>query len=111
MSDDDQQAIVCANGSGMVKAGFAGDDAPRSVFPSNRGAPEDCRRHDGDGKEGGLHWRRRTVEAWYPADQVPDRARYHHELGRHGEDLAPHLLQPSCVLPLRTTRSSSQRPR
>lgn len=28
------QAIVCDNGSGTVKAGFAGDDAPRSVFPS-----------------------------------------------------------------------------
>eukprot|EP00663_Eupelagonemidae_sp_cell21sb_P004112 gene4113-5737_t len=32
--DDEQQAIVCDNGSGMVKAGFAGDDAPRAVFPS-----------------------------------------------------------------------------
>lgn len=26
--------IVIDNGSGMVKAGFAGDDAPRSVFPA-----------------------------------------------------------------------------
>eukprot|EP00490_Sorites_sp_Unknown_P030168 CAMPEP_0114682538 /NCGR_PEP_ID=MMETSP0191-20121206/56679_1 /TAXON_ID=126664 /ORGANISM="Sorites sp." /LENGTH=30 /DNA_ID= /DNA_START= /DNA_END= /DNA_ORIENTATION= len=25
------QALVVDNGSGMVKAGFAGDDAPRSV--------------------------------------------------------------------------------
>ena len=40
MSDDDQQAIVCDNGSGMVKAGFAGDDAPRSVFPSIVGRPK-----------------------------------------------------------------------
>ena len=38
--DDDQQAIVCDNGSGMVKAGFAGDDAPRSVFPSIVGRPK-----------------------------------------------------------------------
>eukprot|EP00660_Eupelagonema_oceanica_P013301 gene13301-3160_t len=30
--DDEQQAIVCDNGSGMVKAGFAGDDAPRAVI-------------------------------------------------------------------------------
>nr|AEV22141.1 actin [Auxenochlorella protothecoides] len=36
-------AIVCDNGSGMVKAGFAGDDAPRSVFPSIVGRP----RHQG----------------------------------------------------------------
>ena len=31
---DDVAALVVDNGSGMVKAGFAGDDAPRSVFPS-----------------------------------------------------------------------------
>jgi actin-related protein len=27
-------ALVIDNGSGMCKAGFAGDDAPRAVFPS-----------------------------------------------------------------------------
>ncbi len=32
--DDDVQALVVDNGSGMCKAGFAGDDAPRAVFPS-----------------------------------------------------------------------------
>lgn len=32
-------ALVCDNGSGMVKAGFAGDDAPRAVFPSIVGRP------------------------------------------------------------------------
>jgi len=37
---DDQMAIVCDNGSGMVKAGFAGDDAPRAVFPSIVGRPK-----------------------------------------------------------------------
>ena len=40
MDGDEQQAIVCDNGSGMVKAGFAGDDAPRSVFPSIVGRPK-----------------------------------------------------------------------
>ena len=30
----DTQALVVDNGSGMCKAGFAGDDAPRCVFPS-----------------------------------------------------------------------------
>ncbi|XP_037802964.1 LOW QUALITY PROTEIN: uncharacterized protein LOC119597462 [Penaeus monodon] len=34
MCDEDECALVCDNGSGMVKAGFAGDDAPRAVFPS-----------------------------------------------------------------------------
>ena len=39
MSDEEVTAIVCDNGSGMVKAGFAGDDAPRAVFPSIVGRP------------------------------------------------------------------------
>ncbi|KAF9673063.1 hypothetical protein SADUNF_Sadunf11G0109900 [Salix dunnii] len=35
MSDGEGiQPLVCDNGTGMVKAGFAGDDAPRAVFPS-----------------------------------------------------------------------------
>jgi len=37
---EDQAALVVDNGSGMVKAGFAGDDAPRSVFPSIVGRPK-----------------------------------------------------------------------
>ena len=39
MGDDDVAAIVIDNGSGMCKAGFAGDDAPRAVFPSIVGRP------------------------------------------------------------------------
>eukprot|EP00898_Chlorokybus_atmophyticus_P008838 jgi/Chlat1/8956/Chrsp94S08328 len=38
--EQDIQALVCDNGSGMVKAGFAGDDAPRAVFPSIVGRPK-----------------------------------------------------------------------
>jgi actin beta/gamma 1 len=33
------QAVVVDNGSGMCKAGFSGDDAPRAVFPSVVGRP------------------------------------------------------------------------
>ncbi|KAJ3432912.1 actin [Anaeramoeba flamelloides] len=33
------QALVIDNGSGICKAGFAGDDAPRAVFPSIVGRP------------------------------------------------------------------------
>ncbi|XP_073526469.1 uncharacterized protein [Phyllobates terribilis] len=40
---DDIQPLVVDNGTGMVKAGFAGDDAPRAVFPSIVGRP----RHTG----------------------------------------------------------------
>ena len=39
MCDDDVAALVIDNGSGMCKAGFAGDDAPRAVFPSVVGRP------------------------------------------------------------------------
>jgi actin-related protein len=41
--DEEAAALVVDNGSGMVKAGFAGDDAPRAVFPSIVGRP----RHQG----------------------------------------------------------------
>ena len=35
-SESSQAAVACVidNGSGIMKAGFAGDDAPRAVFPS-----------------------------------------------------------------------------
>ncbi len=36
---DEVAALVIDNGSGMCKAGFAGDDAPRAVFPSIVGRP------------------------------------------------------------------------
>jgi len=39
MEGEDVQALVVDNGSGMCKAGFAGDDAPRAVFPSLVGRP------------------------------------------------------------------------
>ncbi|KAJ7587102.1 actin, cytoplasmic 1 [Mycena floridula] len=41
--EDDIAAVVIDNGSGMCKAGFAGDDAPRAVFPCIVGRP----RHTG----------------------------------------------------------------
>ena len=37
---DDIAALVIDNGSGMCKAGFAGDDAPRAVFPALIGRPK-----------------------------------------------------------------------
>jgi actin-related protein len=39
-ADNEVQALVVDNGSGMCKAGFAGDDAPRAVFPSIVGRPK-----------------------------------------------------------------------
>ncbi|MCL7022601.1 hypothetical protein MKW94_030094, partial [Papaver nudicaule] len=40
---EDIEPVVCDIGTGMVKAGFAGDDTPRAVFPSIVGRP----RHSG----------------------------------------------------------------
>jgi len=37
---DEIQTLVIDNGSGMCKAGFSGDEAPRSVFPSVVGRPK-----------------------------------------------------------------------
>jgi len=40
MGDDDTAALVVDNGSGLCKAAFPGDDAPRAVFPSIVGRPK-----------------------------------------------------------------------
>jgi actin len=39
---EEQTALVIDNGSGMVKAGFSGEDAPRCVFPSIVGRPKNA---------------------------------------------------------------------
>lgn len=36
---DPLPAVVIDNGSGLMKAGFSGDDAPRAVFPTFVGRP------------------------------------------------------------------------
>jgi len=38
--DEEVTAIVIDNGSGTLKAGFAGEEAPRSVFPTAVGRPQ-----------------------------------------------------------------------
>ncbi len=40
MDDDEVEAIVIDNGSGTIKAGIAGDDAPRAVIPTIIGEPK-----------------------------------------------------------------------
>jgi len=40
MQEDNALAIVVDVGSGMVKAGVSGDDAPKAVFPSIVGRPK-----------------------------------------------------------------------
>jgi len=41
--ENDIASLVIDNGSGMCKAGIAGDDAPKALFPSIVGRP----RHQG----------------------------------------------------------------
>ena len=38
--DDGVSTLVIDNGSGVIKAGFAGDDAPRSAIPTIIGRPK-----------------------------------------------------------------------
>lgn len=40
MNDDEAAAVVLDNGSGICKAGFAGENAPRATFPSIVGSPK-----------------------------------------------------------------------
>jgi len=47
--EEGYEALVVDNGSGMVKAGFSGDDAPRAVFPSIVGRPRYAQTMTGTG--------------------------------------------------------------
>jgi actin len=38
--DDENEPVVIDNGSGLLKAGFADDDAPKHVFPTVIGTPK-----------------------------------------------------------------------
>jgi actin beta/gamma 1 len=38
---EENQILVVDTGSGIVKAGFSGEDAPRSMFPNIIGIPKD----------------------------------------------------------------------
>lgn len=47
------QPIVVDNGSGVIKAGFAGDEGPKSAFPAFIGRPKHERFMEGGDLEGG----------------------------------------------------------
>merc|ERR1712088_210469 len=71
---------------------------PQGRVPLHRGTPPSPGCDGGYGSKGLLCRRRGPVQEGYPHPEVPCGARNHHQLGRHGEDLAPHLLQraPCC---------------
>ncbi|KAF6731088.1 Actin, alpha cardiac muscle 2 [Oryzias melastigma] len=43
--DEETTALVCDNGSGLVKAGFAGDDCPQGRVPIHRWPPPSPGKH------------------------------------------------------------------
>ena len=55
-SGDEVQALIIDNGTGLIKAGFAGDDAPRAVFPSIVGRPRHTGVMVGMGTKRFLRW-------------------------------------------------------
>ncbi|KAJ1435662.1 actin family [Ochromonadaceae sp. CCMP2298] len=46
MDSNNKQTVVVDNGSGMIKAGFAGDDLPKRVFSSVVGVPKSSLLHE-----------------------------------------------------------------
>ena len=49
--NDEIKALVIDNGSGMIKAGFSGEEAPRAVFPSIVGMPKNTESNDDMGQK------------------------------------------------------------
>ncbi len=45
---DENQILVVDNGSGLMKAGFSGEDAPRCIFPNIVGRPKNLTDEVGD---------------------------------------------------------------
>ena len=78
MCDEDIAALAIDNGSGMCKAGFAGDDAPRAVFPSVVGRPRHQVRHMETWCYGnafhinGPLWGESTRQRWIPFMKGPN---------------------------------------
>eukprot|EP00091_Calanus_sinicus_P001757 TRINITY_DN1176_c0_g1_i1.p2 TRINITY_DN1176_c0_g1~~TRINITY_DN1176_c0_g1_i1.p2 ORF type:complete len:127 (-),score=4.65 TRINITY_DN1176_c0_g1_i1:19-399(-) len=92
MCDEDVAALVIDNGSGMCKAGFAGDDAPELVFPSIVGRPTTSGCDGGYGSKGCLCWemRRPVQERVSSPVKYPVGTWNPSQLGLTvGEDLAP----------------------
>merc|ERR1712243_485160 len=69
-----------------------------------------CLRHGRHGKQGRLRRRRGPVQERYSLLEIPHRARYRHQLGRHGEGLASHLHQRVRISPDESPHLHSEAP-
>ena len=86
MCDEDIAALVVDNGSGMCKAGFYGFPL-QNVVMVGMGKKDSYFGREAQSKRGILI-------------KYAHRARHCHQLERHGEDLAPLLLQGALSCPL-----------
>merc|ERR1712199_41291 len=94
MCDDEEEkpAVVVDNGSGMMKAGCSGEDAPKVTFSSVVGYPKQKTALVGTDKDYYIGEEAQQKRGYSPFE-VSFGARYRAELGRHGEGVAPHLRQ------------------
>ena len=118
--ENDTPPIVIDCGSGMIKAGFAGDDNPRCAFPSVVGVPKHKNIMQGMGQKDifvgdeaqskrvccplaafssvtlhvlTLKRMNQFEHSGYSLDQLSHSARHCHLMGRFGENMASHFLQ------------------
>ncbi|KAG5855262.1 hypothetical protein ANANG_G00047240 [Anguilla anguilla] len=98
------QPVVINNGSGVIKAGFAGDEISKYCFPNYVGRPKHVWVMAG-ALEGDIFIGPKTEEhrgLRYPMEHVE-------RLERHGEDMAVHLLKRPATDILRGAPCSADR--
>ena len=79
--------LVLDNGSGTIRAGFAGTDLPAAYFPSYVGRPKHVRALAG-ALEGDVFIGPKAQELrGLLKNTIPSRTWHCHRLGRHGEDM------------------------
>ncbi|KAI3493230.1 hypothetical protein L1887_42070 [Cichorium endivia] len=83
------QPVVIDNGSGSIKAGFAGQDAPKCFFPQLRRSAQASARHGRRHRRRPLHRTQGPRAARSAQDQVSHGTRHRHRLGGHGAHLEP----------------------
>merc|ERR1712127_198744 len=101
---DDAKNIVIDNGSGVIKAGFAGENQPSCKFPSIPGVPRSDKQMLGvESKSEYIGDEAQKNERCLKA-LLPNRVRYRYRLVPNGEDLGVLLHQRAQSRCLRVQR-------